>query len=186
MPDPHPTNEFVPVSFQLRNGRRVTVREIRPEDKDAIHDAIGHLSADSRYTRFMAAVSDVPDRMLEKATHPAPDREFALVAVSEDEGREVIVAGTRYASTAGSESCEFAITIVDDWQGQGLASKLLQMLIDAARAHGFKTMEGYVLSRNAPMRALAKRLGFHEGPCPGDATVRIVTRPLDGDASPPA
>ena len=186
MPDPRPTNEFAPVSFELRNGRRVTVREIRPEDKEAMHEAIGHLSADSRYTRFMAAVSDVPDRMLEKATHPVPDREFALVAVCEDEDREVIVAGTRYASTAGSESCEFAITIVDDWQGQGMASRLLQTLIDAARAHGFKTMEGYVLSANAPMRGLAKRLGFHDSACPGDATVRIVTRPLDGDASPPA
>lgn len=168
----------LPLSLTLRDGRRVTVREIRPEDRDGLHAAVLSLSPDARYTRFMSAVKDLPDKTYEAATHPEPSREFALVVVPEDgEGRQ-IVGGARYASSAGSDSCEFAITIVDDWQGQGLSGPLMHTLIDTARAHGFRTMEGYVLSTNAPMRKLARRLGFSESPCPGDATTRIVTLAL--------
>ena len=55
---------------------------------------------------------------------------------------------------------------------------LMETLIAAAEAHGFRWIEGYVLSTNAAMRGLAKRLGFQESPFPGDATVRVVKRGL--------
>ncbi|MGO4391715.1 N-acetyltransferase family protein [Variovorax sp. M-6] len=173
-----PPPPALPATLPLRDGRRVTVREILPEDKEALQAAIGHMSTDSRYTRFMGTVRDLPDTMLEAATHPVPEREFALVAVAAEGSGESIIGGARYASAAGSDTCEFAIAIVDGWQGQGLAPRLMETLVAAAEAHGFRCMEGYVLSTNAPMRGLAKRLGFQESQVPGDATVRMVRRVL--------
>ena len=174
-PSPAPV---LPVTVPLRDGRRASLREILPEDKERLQAAVGHMSTDSRYTRFMGTVRDLPDHMLEAATHPVPGREFALVAVAAEGPAESIVGGARYASEAGSDTCEFAIAIVDGWQGLGLAPRLMETLVAAAEAHGFRCMEGYVLSTNAPMRGLAKRLGFQESPCPGDATVRVVRRVL--------
>ncbi|SFM83001.1 GNAT family N-acetyltransferase [Variovorax sp. OV329] len=171
----------LPLSLTLRDARRVTVREIRPEDREGLHAAVLSLSPDARYTRFMTAVRDLPEHTYEAATHPEPQREFALVVLPEEGEARPIVAGARYASAAGSDCCEFAITILDDWQGQGLSTPLMNTLIDAARAHGFRTMEGYVLSANAPMRRLAKRLGFSESACPDDASTRIVKLALAKD-----
>ncbi|MGJ7509853.1 N-acetyltransferase family protein [Variovorax sp. GT1P44] len=168
----------LPATVSLRDGRQATLREIAPADKAALQAAVGSLSADSRYSRFMASVQEIPDKMLEAATHPVQDKEFALVAVSGHGLDESIIGGARYASEAGSDTCEFAITIVDGWQGQGLAPRLMETLMTAAEAHGFQWMEGYVLSTNASMRGLAKRLGFQESPFPGDATVRVVKRRL--------
>ena len=164
----------------LLDGRRVSVREILPEDKEALHAAFSGLSAQSRFTRFMATMRDLSEPMLEAATHPVPDREFALVAVADEGEGEKIVGGARYASTAGHDSCEFAITVVDGWQGVGLAPRLMTTLMEAARSHGFRVMEGFVLAGNQSMRKLAKRLGFNDLADPDDATVRVVRCNLQG------
>ena len=172
----------LPLSLTLRDGRRVTVREIRPADREGLHAAVLSLSPDARYTRFMSAVNDFPEATYEAATRPHPQRDFALVVLPEGDGGAAgpVIAGARYASAAGSDCCEFAITIVDGWQGQGLSGPLMGALIDEARGHGFRAMEGYVLSTNAPMRRLARRLGFSDAPCPDDATTRLVTLALAG------
>lgn len=52
----------------------------------------------------------------------------------------------RYYLHPDGESCEFAITVTDDWAGAGLASRLMHELIQGARVRGIKHMEGVVFS----------------------------------------
>src|SRR4030095_9901547 len=158
-------------------GRSPCARSFRGARR-TLQGAFDSLSAQSRYTRFMATMRDLSGPMLEAATHPVPEKEFALVAVSGEAPDETIVGGARYASERGSDTCEFAITIVEAWQGQGLAPRLMEALIAAAEAHGFRFMEGFVLSTHQSMRRLAKRLGFEDSQYPDDATVRVVRRTL--------
>jgi acetyltransferase len=110
--------------------------------------------------------------MLKYAVNPVEGRDLALVAIADipaGVGEGWVVGGARYIADSALESCEFAIVIDDDWQRSGLASSLMQELIRSARARGIKVMEGFILARNAPMRNLARRLGFEttagsEGP----------------------
>ncbi|RWA54215.1 GCN5 family acetyltransferase [Cupriavidus sp. UYMSc13B] len=169
---------FVPFTVVLHDGREVLVREIAEDDKVGLMAAFSKLSADARYARFMAAMQQLPETMLEQATHPSAEREFALVAIATEEKGSSIVGGARYAAAPGNDACEFAVTVVDDWHGIGLASRLLSALIDIARRRGYRCMEGYVLSSNTAMRRLARRLGFSDIPCPDDATLRVVTLAL--------
>ena len=176
------SQEFAPREIVLRDGRSVFVREIRPSDSEALEASVERLSSESRYARFMSVMKTLPERMLEAATHPKQDREFALVAldadgVGDDEG---IVGGARYGSAPGSDECEFAVTVADTWQGCGLARRLMEILIEVARSRGFERMVGYVLTSNVSMRSLAKRLGFVDRACPDDPTLRIVTLQLAG------
>jgi RimJ/RimL family protein N-acetyltransferase len=164
-----------PVTVPLRDGRQAIVRPIRPEDQDALNAAFLSLSMTSRYTRFMAPKRQLSAQTLEAATHPKPAQEYALVAVDARDADGPIVAGARYASAPGSDTCEFAVTIVDAWQGAGLARRLMEILMEVAATRGFQTMEGYVLTGNASMRGLATRLGFSDKPCPGEAGVRLVS-----------
>jgi GNAT superfamily N-acetyltransferase len=170
---------FAPVVLHLKDGRRVTVRAIRDEDKQAVTEAFEHLSPDSRYSRFMALVRELSPAMLESATHPRGDRDLALVAVAGEGGEDTIVGGARYAANPAGDDCEFAVTVADDWHGQGLARQLMEILMAAARDRGLATMEGYILASNAGMRGLAHRLGFTDGPLPGDPTVRLVRYQFD-------
>jgi RimJ/RimL family protein N-acetyltransferase len=172
-------SDFVPLTFDSSRGARITVRAIRPEDESAFHDAFLQLSSESRYSRFMSVVRDLTEATLDRATHPDGQREFALVAVVDD----CIVAGGRYIAVEGTQHCEFAVTVVDAWQGHGLGGRLLTALKDTAAARGFTRMEGYVLSTNLAMRRLGKRLGFTDGPMPGDATTRLLVIALGEGAA---
>lgn len=174
-----PGADFQPVVVQVRDGRRVTVRAVRGDDKAALNEAFQHLSPDARYSRFMAQVRELSPAMLESATHPRGERDLAMVAVVGEAPAEMIVGGARYAAGPSGDECEFAVTLTDEWHGVGLARQLMELLMAAAAAQGFRSMEGYILAGNQDMRGLARRLGFSDEPMPGDATVRLVRRRLD-------
>lgn len=164
----------------LRDGRALLLREIGAQDADEIVEAFERLSAESRYTRFMIPLRELSPRMLAAATHPVPGRDLAVVAISFDGEDEDIVGGARYVGATGSDSCEFAVTVADDWHGLGLARRLMEILIANARERGLRCMEGYVLAVNTPMRRLARRLGFSDRQCPDDAALRLVSLSLSG------
>ena len=166
--------EFVPVEVQSRDGRRVTLRTVRPQDRDALQAAVKRLSPESRYTRFMSALQELPERMLDRVVNPEQGRELQLVAVCGEGTQQMIVGGARYSAAAGSKDCEFALAVADDWQGVGLARQLLEALMRTARTRGFEHMEGYILASNAPMLGLAKRLGFTRVESPEGPTVHLV------------
>ncbi len=173
-----PETEFPPFDVRLRDGRLVTVRAVRPEDKDALQAAVRELSPESRYSRFMSAMRELSPQMLEHGVHPQDGRELQLVAVRAEGTEQAIVGGARYAAAAGNRDCEFSVAVTDDWQGTGLARRLLEALMRAAQRRGFDRMEGYVLASNARMLALARRLGFAQVENPEGPTVRLVRRGL--------
>jgi GNAT superfamily N-acetyltransferase len=167
--------DFPPRGVSLRDGRSVTIRAIRADDAEGMQSAIVRLSEEARYTRFMAPLKELSPAMLERAVRPVAGRDLALVAVAvAGEGEdEVIIGGARYIGTEDG-SCEFAVTITDDWQGAGLASTLMKALIEDARTRSVKRMDGFVLASNRPMLELARRLGFSVGPSEEGPSVRLV------------
>jgi len=170
--------EFSPVDLQLRDGRRVTLRAIRAQDKDKLQEAVRALSVQSSYYRFFSPLRELSPQLLERATRPEQENELQLVAVVGEESQEKIIGGARYGAPPGSRDCEFAVAVVDEWHGLGLARQLLEALMRTARARGFTRMEGYILATNTRMLGLAKRLGFAEMESPEGPTVRMVRRDL--------
>lgn len=158
MPPPSPSS-----IFRSKNGTLVTIRPIVPEDIQREQDFIKHLSPETRYRRFMSTLRELSTEQLEHFTHIDYDREMAFIALIEENGKEKEIGVCRYAANpegTSRESCEFAIVIADEWQGQGLGYQLMQHLIAAARHHGFKTMTGEFLAENSPMLKFVASLGF--------------------------
>lgn len=170
---------FHPVDVELRDGRRVTVRAIRADDREKLQAAIRALSPEARYSRFFSPLRELPPVLLERATHPDADSELQLVAVVGTGPEETIVAGARYAATAEPGCCEFGVAVVDGWHGVGLARRLLEALMQIAKARGLTDMEGYILATNVAMLGLAKRLGFAPVKSPEGPSVRLLRRRLD-------
>ena len=168
---------FEPEVWRLRSGSSVTVRSVRPDDQARLQDAVRHLSDESRYMRFMGYTRELSPQFLDRVTHPVAGQELRLVAATGDGEAETVVAAASYVAI-GSRSCEFAVAVADEWQRLGLARRLLEVLMQRARADGFERMDGYVLASNTRMLALARRLGFTPVKYPEDPTVRLIRRDL--------
>jgi len=174
----HPYPVHLVTHWQLPSGHDVVIRPIRPEDAELTQDFVRSLSEETKYFRFMDAVSELSRAMLARLTQIDYTREMALLALTEIDGREVELGVARYAINPDAESCEFALVVDDAWQKQGIGHKLMDVLMDVARSVGLKTMEGEVLKANHPMLKLVQALGFRVEAHPEDETIRKVLRAL--------
>lgn len=142
---------------ELKDGTRVLLRVMRPEDGPLLRRGFERLSAESRYLRFMGTKAELSDADLEALTALDGADRFAIGAIRADtEGGETEGLGVaRFARLpADPEVAEAAVTVVDEAQGQGLGSLLLRRLAAAARERGVQRFCGDVLSANATMRRL--------------------------------
>mgnify|MGYP000603281593 CR=1 FL=1 len=154
-------------------------REIRPEDAEMEQDFIRDLSDEARYFRFMQVMQELTPEMLVRFTQIDYDREMALVAVvNEHTPRARILGVARYVSNPDRQSCEFALTVADEWQKKGIGRQLMQRLMTVARDRGIEIMEGEVLSNNSKMLRLCERLGFRAVHSAADPDVVAVRRHL--------
>jgi acetyltransferase len=144
----------------LRDGQRVTIRPILPQDDAVAKTFFQGLSMTSRYSRFMRAFRDLPQSLLMQLTHVDYDVHLALIAEVFTGGREVAIGEARYVVSADGKSAEFAVSIADEWQGRGLGTLLLCRLIEAARKAGVEKITGETLASNTTMLHLAHKAGF--------------------------
>ena len=144
----------------LFDGTPVAIRPIRADDKPMEQEFVQHLSADSRYKRFMSTLKELPPGKLKYLTEIDYVRHLALVAIIRRTDQEVEIGVARYVAGPQGDDCEFAIAIDDEWQGSGVAGILMLSLIDAARARGMRKMEAFILASNDKMIKFARQLGF--------------------------
>lgn len=142
----------------------VGVRYLEPSDGELLVDLAARLSPESRYHRFHVPMEFVDPLQLRERLQPYLDvdrkNHVALVAwVNEDE-RERAIGVARFKRQPGSIEAEVAVVVRDDWQGQGVASSLLQQLIAIARGLGIERMAGFVQSSNRAALALVASLGI--------------------------
>jgi acetyltransferase len=162
----------------LVEGVRVTVRPIRHEDRALEAAFVQSLSGESRYERFMVAVSELPPSKLDSLIDVDQVGHVALVATVERDGQEALVGAVRYAVLPPGTRCEFAVAVADDWHGTGLAGILMGTLIAIARGRGLAAMEGIVLATNTRMLKFARQLGFRRERDPGERDVVRIVREL--------
>ncbi|HEU4620194.1 MAG TPA: GNAT family N-acetyltransferase [Gammaproteobacteria bacterium] len=163
----------------LRDGSRVRIRAIRPEDAAAQSAFIDGLSAESRRLLFLGGIAHLRDEELRRLCSPDCVRDMAYVAIAPGTDGEHIGV-SRYASERPAcEEAEISVAVADAWQHRGLATLLLRRLIDHARTHGIKRLYSMDAAANERMRRLARRVGFTEEPDPKDVHQVIYSLRLD-------
>jgi GNAT superfamily N-acetyltransferase len=142
----------------LRDGKRLLVDPLSPEDRDELREGIKHLSPTSRYRRFFTPATDVSNQQLAYLTTLDHDQHEALAAVDPDTGRGVAVA--RYVLVGDTPpTAEVALAVFDEWQGKGLGRALLHRLAGLAHRRGIVRFTGMMLADNAAMISLMRSLG---------------------------
>ena len=143
----------------LADGSEVVVRPIEPADRDLLVEAFERLSPEARYRRFFSPVSRLSGRQLDYLTQIDHHDHEALIALDEASGRLVGVA--RFVRTGPGEA-EPAMVVADDWQGRGVATALLDRLVERALDEGIGGFRAPVLAGNTEAVRVLGRLGDTE------------------------
>ncbi|HEY3382426.1 MAG TPA: bifunctional acetate--CoA ligase family protein/GNAT family N-acetyltransferase [Vicinamibacterales bacterium] len=184
---PYPT-QYVNDSV-LRNGARVVIRPIRPEDEPLMvkfHERLSDRSVYFRYFHMLKLNQRVAHERLTRICFIDYDREMALVAEHRDPAtaERAILGVGRMTKVHGVNEAEFAIVVADDCQRQGLGSELLRRLKDVARAEHVDRVVGDVLSENVEMVRLCEREGFESSTRADDPQVTRMTFGVSSQATP--
>jgi RimJ/RimL family protein N-acetyltransferase len=143
----------------LRDGTPVLVRPIRPEDKELLRRGFERLSEESRYRRFMTAVTELSEEQLRYLTEINYIDHFAWAAMLRDRPDEGLGVARYVRLQDEPDVAEAAITVVDDYQGKGLGTLLLGLLAVAARAADIRAFRAWVLAENTPVIDLLEQVG---------------------------
>ena len=162
--------------LRLRNGRKVTIRPIRPEDAEPLRGAFPLLYPEEVRQRFLHAMSELSPAMAERLTRPDPRTEFALVAAEPyPPGEALVGAVARAAIVPGTRDAEFAILVSHYLTGMGLGRHLMRRLVRWAKGRRLERLYGDVLDYNQPMISLAESLDFTREASPDQPSlVRMV------------
>jgi RimJ/RimL family protein N-acetyltransferase len=152
------TAEYSAVGL-MRDGRRVEIRALRPDDRAELLAAIGRTSTQSLFRRFFAAKRGFTDQEIEFFLHVDFINHVALVAVMEEDGRPAIVGGGRYIVLQPGKA-EVAFAVIDRYQGQGIGTALMRQLAEIARAAGLRELIAEMLPENIPMLKVFEKSGL--------------------------
>jgi ribosomal protein S18 acetylase RimI-like enzyme len=144
---------------QLRDGRRLEIRALRPDDQAELLAAVDRTSAQSLYRRFFGVKRHFTDKEVDFFVNVDFVDHVALVALVAEDRRPRIVGGGRYV-VVESGKAELAFAVIDDYQGQSIGRLLMRHLIVIARNAGLVELVADVLPSNSAMLKVFQKSGL--------------------------
>ncbi|NOH30601.1 bifunctional acetate--CoA ligase family protein/GNAT family N-acetyltransferase [Vibrio mediterranei] len=144
----------------LKDGSKISLRPIRPEDEPFHADFINNVTKEDLYKRFFSDVGEFNHEALANLTQIDYDREMAFVAVDLSYANPHIIGVSRVLVTPDNSDAEFAILIRSDLKGKGLGRVLMNKIIDYCKSKNTRQISGMTMPTNRGMLTLAQKLGF--------------------------
>lgn len=159
---PYPTQYVTP--WRMRDGSNAIIRPIKPEDEPLVarfHESLSDRSVIHRFRESLNLSQRTAHERLVRICFNDYDREIALVVDHKNGGeqREILGVGRLSRQRYGG-GAEFTLLIADEYQGQGLGTRLMGLLLEVGRAEGMKFIEGAFLPASEDMITICKNLGF--------------------------
>ncbi|HVA79773.1 MAG TPA: GNAT family N-acetyltransferase [Candidatus Binataceae bacterium] len=167
----------------LRGGEKILVRAIHPDDKARLLEHFRGLSPASVHSRFFAMRRDLSDADLARLTELDFHDHVGLAATLGEAGSERFIGVGRYLRGANPGHAEVAFAVLDEHQGHGIATLLLEHLAHIARAQGIGEFDADVLADNRHMLTVFEQSGFSIHRATADGVVHLVF-PIADSAAP--
>jgi acetyltransferase len=155
----------------------VFIRPIRPDDEELVRAFFMKVTPEDLRLRFFAPVKDFGHVFIARLTQLDYARAIAFIAIDEASGE--MMGSVRLHADANQETAEYAILLRSDLKGRGLGWRLMELMLDYARAEGLKRVEGQVLRENTAMLRMCEELGFSVTEHPDDPDICIASLALN-------
>ncbi len=146
------------------DGAELEIRQVRRDDKRLLAEGLRQLTPEARYRRFFRPLSELSDRDLAYLTEIDHHDHEALAAIDPGPGHLVGVA--RYVRGAEPQLAEVSVVVGEPWRRKGVATALLEHLVERARSAGVTHFTALVMDDNT------EALKLFESRVPGGARPR--------------
>ncbi|MCI5051811.1 MAG: GNAT family N-acetyltransferase [Simkaniaceae bacterium] len=149
----------------LKDGTKITLRPIKPEDEKAMtlfHKELSEESVRNNYFEFLSFDERTAHSRLVQICNVDFGQNIRMIAQT-PEGK--IIGVSALLRIDASNEGEFRLVIVDHMQGKGLGRLFMENLISISREEGFKVMHGLILNENHHLIELCKKLDFSSSEC---------------------
>ena len=143
-----------------KTGLVLLMRPVRITDEQLLKDFFYDLSSDCMYHRFITTRNSMPHEQLQKFVVIDYTREMVILAIVEDDNREMIVGMAQYFIDEKTHTAEVAFVVRDDHQSRGIGLELLRYITLLAKRNGLHGFTAEVLMDNRPMLLLFEKMGF--------------------------
>ncbi len=150
-------------SETLRNGLSVTIRPLRPDDRERVAAAVRELGRESIYTRLFSHRNELTEAGLDRIMSVDAGTRGGVARHHGAGSDETVIASGRFMAPVGegaARAAEIAFVVEEDYQGLGIAGRLLRHLAEIARDKGIAEFEADVLAENGSMLAVFARSGL--------------------------
>ena len=162
------------VTEALRDGTRILIRAIRPEDKPLLLKHFHSLSERSIYYRFFGHKRTLEQVDLRGLTELDFVNHVGLAATIGTEGGERFIGVGRYLRSVDAVAAEVAFAVLDEFQGRGIGTLLLHHLAQIAQRQGIKKFAAFVMGDNHQMLEVFANSGFQNSDRYDAGTVRVT------------
>ncbi|MBS0583384.1 MAG: GNAT family N-acetyltransferase [Proteobacteria bacterium] len=151
-----------------RDGTPLVLRQIRPDDVEALQRFFHRLTPEEVRLRFLHPLNELPDAFAHQLCELDPAVAFAWLLATPDDPAHPdlpieIHAVARAHLDPVLDQAEYAIVVEGRFARQGFGSLLMRRVIASARKLGATELWSDVLLENGAMLDLCAKLGFERG-----------------------
>ncbi|MEX0641529.1 MAG: bifunctional acetate--CoA ligase family protein/GNAT family N-acetyltransferase [Pirellulales bacterium] len=157
---PYPEEYVRPAT--LRDGTKLVLRPIRPEDEPMWHEYLKKCSQRSIWMRFRYLFKETTYEMATRFCFVDYDRTIAIVAEIESDNKCELIGVARLEADADHRDAEYAILVADDWQGRGLGALLTDYCMELCGSWGIGRVFAETTIDNQRMQNILRRHKFQQ------------------------
>jgi len=159
--------------IELRDGAKITLRPIKPEDEPLWMDLLASCSKESIYSRFRYFFHWQAHEVATRYCHIDYDREIAIVAEMNRDGKRMLLGIGRLIADPDHKEVEYAVLISDAWQKKELGSIITDYCLEIAGKWNLKRIVAQTTTDNSRMISVFRKRGF-KITFGADSTVDVV------------
>jgi GNAT superfamily N-acetyltransferase len=141
-------------------GTLVYYRPAKPTDEPMLRDLFYSFSEDTIYQRYMGTIKSMPHREVQKLADIDYDERMTILALIKIKDKYKAVGVATYDLDRAHNEAEAAFMVSDKFQGRGIGSQMMEMLIKVARDKGIRAFTAELLSENFRMLDIFYRTGL--------------------------
>jgi acyl-CoA hydrolase/GNAT superfamily N-acetyltransferase len=138
----------------------VHFRAIKPSDEEEMRRLFYRFSDEAVYYRYFSPIKTMPHARMQKYVNVDYRQVLSIVGTVRDRGQERIIAEARFVGHPQKPHADVAFIVDEAYQGLGIASYLLKMLLQPAKDRGVQAFTADVLATNKAMMKVFENSGL--------------------------